>query len=275
MLALSIKASARGFALRFARPRLNSKAFPGGNGIGGILLGLFQAFSLRCAQIDEAIRRGDDARVNRLDYSIVMLIDAIVAYKANDPLEVHMQLQFVSCLIDQYADDSDTVREYVTLLSNLMEQYFASPVPRWQMPARDGQPAAQPDGYVPNTDNGNFLNAAILEGLPDRVAVLTKDYRYLYSNTANSAYLGKKPIEMIGRHIIEFIGEARFTDGAKARLDDCFAGQSVAYSYDRNDGATVRQVRCRMSPLRDASASVFGALIMLEDIGTRQATRAA
>jgi len=236
------------------------------------LLGLFRAFSLCCAQIDAAIAAGDDARVNMLDCSIEPLVDAILGYPAVNILEVHTQLEFVGCLIDQYAEDSESVRGYVALLSELMEKYFGGAAPRWRMPPVERRPVAAPLAFTPNVDNGNFLNAAILDAMPDRVAVLTRDYRYLYSNTVNSTYLRRKPIDMIGRHLIEFIGEKRFHEGAKARLDACFAGRGSDYAYERGDGDAVKTVRCRMSPLRDSSGSVIGALIILQHTGAKAST---
>lgn len=229
------------------------------------MLGLFQAFSLRCAQIEEAIRNGDDARVSSLDGSVDALVEAILGYRPSNMLYAHMQLQFVGCLIDQYSEDSDAVREHVKLLSHLLQQYFGSSTPRWQMPKLDLEPVCAPTAYVPNTDNGNFLQAAILEALPDRVAVLTKDYRYLYSNAANSVHLGRKPMEMIGRHVSEFIGEKRFSEVAKAKLDACFSGAHSDHIYSQCENGSPK--RCRMSPLRDSSGSVIGALIILEDVG--------
>ncbi len=236
------------------------------------MLGLFRAFSLCCAQIDAAIAVGDDARVTMLDCSIEPLVDAILGHSATSILEVHMQLEFVGCLIEQYAEDSECVRGYVALLSELLEKYFGCAVPRWRMPPVERLPLADPFAFTPNVDNGNFLNAAILDAIPDRVAVLTRDYRYLYSNTVNSNYLGRKPIDMIGRHLIEFIGEKRFHDGAKAKLDACFAGRVSDYAYERGDSGTVRTVRCRMSPLRDTSGSVIGALIILQHAGAAAST---
>ena len=237
------------------------------------MLGLFRAFSLCCAQIDAAIAAGDDVRVSTLDCSMEPLVDAILAHAATSILEVHLQLEFVSCLIDQHAEDSESVRGYVALLSELMQKYFGGTAPSWRMPPVERLPVADPFAFTPNVDNGNFLNAAILDAIPDRVAVLTRDYRYLYSNTVNSAYLGRKPIDMIGRHLIEFIGEKRFHDGAKAKLDACFAGHGSDYAYERDEGEAVKTVRCRMSPLRDTSGSVIGALLILQHTGSEGADR--
>jgi PAS domain-containing protein len=235
-------------------------------GIGGVVLELFRAFSLRCEQIEEAIRLGDDQRVMALDRGLGPLVGAILACRAANLLEVYMQIQFVGYLISQDIDDGTGVTQHMAALSYLFDRYFGIHEMDWRAsPPRD-TPIHDPLPYIPETDNGNFLNAAILEGLQDRVAVLTRDYRYLYSNSANCAHLGRRPMELIGRHIVEFIGKERFEARAKPRLDACFSGLAVDYIYapDRGEGV-VRSVRCRMSPLRDVSGkAMIGALIVLQ-----------
>ncbi|WP_190237385.1 PAS domain-containing protein [Rhizobium sp. R635] len=229
------------------------------------MLELFRAFSLRCAQIEEAIRRGDDQRVMSLDRHVEPLVEAILACRAGNLLEVYMQLQFVSQLVAQDADDSASVREHTAVLSYLLDRYFGTHAPDWRVPSPQDARIEPPAAYVPDTDNGQFLNAAILESLPDRIAVLTRDYRYLYSNAANSAYLNRKPMELIGHHLSEFIGEERFAACAKQKLDACFAGEEIDYTYERSaGGGASRQIRCRMSPLRDAGGTVIGALIVMD-----------
>ncbi|RFB93511.1 diguanylate cyclase [Rhizobium leguminosarum bv. trifolii] len=231
------------------------------------MLELFRAFSLRCTQIEEAIRLGDDRRVTALDRHVEPLVEAILAHRAVNPLEAYMQLQFVTHLIGQDADDSASVAEHTTLLSYLLDRYFGTHGPDWRVPSPQDVRIEPPAAYVPDTDNGQFLNAVILESLPDRVAVLTRDYRYLYSNPVNCAHLNRKPMELIGRHVCEFIGEERFADCAKHKLDACFAGDQIDYTYERPaERSGSRQVRCRMSPLRDAGGTVIGALIVMGDL---------
>ena len=231
--------------------------------IGGILLELFRAFSLRCAQIEEAIRLGDDERVVALDGDIQPLVEAILACRASSLIEVYMQLQFVSYLIAQDADDGAFVTQYAAVLSYLLDRYFGAHAPDWRVPLPVDMKLRQPPAYIPDTDNGQFLNAAILQTLPDRVAVLTKDYRYLYSNPVNCAHLGKNAMQLIGRHIVEFIGEERFAGEVKEKLDACFDGTPADYTYARDE----RHNRCRMVPLRDAAKKVIGALITIQTLG--------
>jgi len=228
---------------------------------GGALLELLQAFTSQCSQIEEAIRLGDDARVATLDCGIEPLVQAMLNHNAANLLEVYMQLQFVAHLLQQDVDDGTSVSNHAAVLASLLNRYFGVP-PRRDLLLPQQFPLASPKPYTPDIDNGNFLNWAILETLPDRVAVVTPDYRYLYSNQVNCAYLGHKPIDMIGRHVMEFIGEERFLTRAKVKFDVCFAGQHVDYCYEQQNGS--RGMRCRMSPLRDASGQVLGALVILE-----------
>ncbi|WP_454849757.1 PAS domain-containing protein [Rhizobium binxianense] len=227
------------------------------------MLELFRAFSLRCAQIEQAIHVGDDRRVEDLDRDIEPLVEAILAYRAVNLLEVYMQLQFVGYLIGQDADDSACVTQHTAVLSYLLDRYFDVHGPDWRVPSPRDARLAEPPTYIPNIDNGQFLNAAILETLPDRIAVLTRDYRYLYSNSANCAHLGRKPMDLIGRHLVEFIGEERFESDVRGNLDACFAGDQVDYVYQRRREGR-EAVRCRMSPLRDAAGKVMGALIVIQ-----------
>jgi PAS domain S-box-containing protein len=218
---------------------------------------------LRCAQIEQAIHMGDDKRVEELDRDVEPLVEAILAYRAVNLLEVYMQLQFVGYLIGLDADDSACVTQHTAVLSYLLDRYFGVHAPDWRVPSPRDARLAEPPAYVPNIDNGQFLNAAILETLPDRIAVLTRDYRYLYSNPANCAHLGRKPMELIGRHLTEFIGEERFQNGVRANLDACLAGNQVDYAYERRRQRR-EAVRCRMSPLRDPAGKVMGALIVIQ-----------
>ncbi len=80
---------------------------------------------------------------------------------------------------------------------------------------------------------------------------------------------------MIGRHVIEFIGDKRFYEGAKAKLDACFAGCGSDYAYERRDSGAVKTVRCRMSPAARFLRGVIGALIILQHAGAAASTVAA
>lgn len=216
-------------------------------------------------QLQQAVRLGDDRLVRVLDRELEPLIAAVLAYKAENVFEVHMQLQFMSNLIREDADDRSCVRRHSASLSVLLDRYFGSETAS----KRDvvaALPIRQADANRQGGFDDSLLNEVILDSLPDRVAVITPDYRYLYSNPVNAASLNRNPIDLVGHHIVEFIGTECFEKRAKARLDACFAGNIVDYIYERRgaDGVAAH-TRCRMTPLRTASNVVIGAVVIIQD----------
>jgi PAS domain-containing protein len=232
----------------------------------GILLALFHAFSTKCAQMRRAVTDGDDELACSLDRELGPLFTQIVEYRASSTLEIYMQLQFIGNFIRDEADDRSSVIRNVQALSVLVDRYFAGS----DEPAPDSLvalPAMKADPYAEEFDRGRLLNDTILDSLPDRVFVLTRDYRFLYSNVANGEYLNLKPIELIGRHAVEFVGHENFARRTKPNLDACLAGEKVEYVF-RDDMADAGEMdwHCRMAPLRDEKGFIFGALINLQNV---------
>lgn len=230
------------------------------------MLALFHAFSTKCNQIQRAIKLGDDELVASLDGELEPLIATILAYKATSLLEIYMQLQFLNNLIREESDDRSRVMRNSASLSVLIDRYFGGASESATDVLMTFSTNREERNDVFGFDEGAVLNDVILNSLPDRVAVITRDYRYLYSNAANSEFLGSKPIELVGRHISEFIGSEDFEDGVKTKLDACFAGEKIECLY-----ASYRQVdpgkvfHCSMTPLR-AKADVIGALLVMHEV---------
>jgi len=230
------------------------------------LLALFHAFSTKCNQIQRAIKLGDDELVASLDRELEPLIAAILAYKATSLLEIYMQLQFMNNLIREESDDRSRVMRNSASLSVLIDRYFggASEAASEVLRAFSSEKIDRDDAF--GFEESSVLNDVILDSLPDRVAVVTRDYRYLYSNAANSEFLKSKPMELMGRHISEFIGTEDFESSLKAKLDACFTGEKVECLYP-----SYRQIEpgkvfhCTMTPLR-AKAEVIGALLVMHEI---------
>jgi PAS domain-containing protein len=231
-----------------------------------ILLALFHAFSMKCNQIQRAIKLGDDELVASLDRELEPLIAAILAYKATSLLEIYMQLQFMNNLIREESDDRSRVMRNSASLSVLIDRYFggANEAAGEVLRAFSSEKIERDDVF--GFEDGSVLNDVILDSLPDRVAVVTRDYRYLYSNAANSEFMKSKSMELVGRHISEFIGSEDFEGSVKAKLDACFAGEKVECLYP-----SYRQIEpgkvfhCTMTPLR-AKSVIIGALLVMHEI---------
>ncbi|PZM13224.1 diguanylate cyclase [Rhizobium tubonense] len=233
------------------------------------MLALFHAFSTKCALMRRAVNTGDDELAYALDRELGPLFTAIIEYRASSALEIYMQLQFVSNIIRDEADDRASVIRNAQALSVLIDRYFAGS----SAPASDSLvvlPALKTDPDAEEFDRGRLLNDTILDSLPDRVVVVTRDYRYLYSNAANGEYRKMKPIELIGRHVKEFIGSEFFEQTAKQKLDACFAGENIDHVFrDDMTETSGMALRCRMTPLRDDKGGIFAALLTLQDVNAK------
>lgn len=234
-----------------------SQAFKNDN-----LVPLFQAVSVKCQQLQQAIRVGDDHLVRLLDREMEPLIAAVVDYRAHNDREVQQQLRFIGNLIREDADDRSCVLRHSAMLSVLIDRYFGAD----QQPPAEKRFEVDEPGDVPGDDA--FLNEAILNSLPDMVAVVTTDCRYLYSNTLHSRFYGRQPLDVIGRHVSELAGQAFFEDAMRDKLESCFQGETLDFdSYPVSRAGGGAPVRCRMTPLSDPQGRVVGALIVMRDVG--------
>ncbi|WP_315853032.1 PAS domain-containing protein [Rhizobium terricola] len=226
------------------------------------LLPLFEAVSLKNVQLQQAIRVGDDHLVRLLDRELDPLIAAVIDYHAADLAEIHLQLRFISNLIREDADDRSCVQRHAAVLSVLLDRYFGdNTANKGRSPSSHGEVPLE--ARVQGEDG--LLNESILNSLPDRVAVLTLDYRYLYANPAHAAYLKSTPLELVGRNLFDFLEDDQVSDGMRVQLDRCFAGEQGDYSYwSFGDGRSM-PLRCRLTPLRTGRGDVIGAVMMLLD----------
>ncbi|MCJ7993000.1 PAS domain-containing protein [Rhizobium cremeum] len=222
------------------------------------LLPLFEAVSMKSVQLQQAIRVGDDHLVRLLDRELDPLISAVVNYRAADMREIQLQLRFVGNLIREDADDRSCVLRHAATLSVLLDRYFGS-----EAMAGGDVPAVAPRPL--EADGDDLLNESILNNLPDRVAVVTLDYRYLYANPAHANFLGRTPLELVGRRIFDFLDDADGAGAIERNLDRCFAGEQVDHTYLRRDEGRRGLLRYRLTPLRTPRDEVVGAVMMLTD----------
>lgn len=240
--------------------------------MGWKLKALIELFWFKYSQLQYAVRSGDDLLISILDREIDPVLTAIYEEKAGNVHDARMQFQFVLDLLSKEADDVSSVLRQRDALQTLADRYFSTGSNEiagksWMSPP----PVVALKGRA---DEG-FLNEAILDCLPDRVAVITPDYRYLYSNPLNAARLEERPMDLVGRHIVEFIGIQRFEQRVKPNLDRCFSGELVDYTFAKDVGNRTLVVRCRMTPCMSGTGKVIGAILVLQEIADRRRSIAA
>ncbi|KQY22595.1 PAS domain-containing protein [Rhizobium sp. Root483D2] len=233
---------------------------------------LIELFWFKYSQLQYAVKSGDDLLISILDREIDPVLTAIYEEKAGNVHDARMQFQFVLDLLRKEADDVSSVLRQREALQTLADRYFSTGSNEiagqsWKSPS----PVVALKGRA---DEG-FLNEAILDCLPDRVAVITPDYRYLYSNPLNAARLEERPMDLVGRHIVEFVGIQRFEQRVKPNLDRCFSGELVDYTFAKDVGNRTVVVRCRMTPCMSGTGKVIGAILVLQEIADRRRSIAA
>ncbi|WP_325465830.1 PAS domain-containing protein [Pararhizobium sp.] len=234
---------------------------------------LIDLFWFKYSQLQYAVKSGDDLLISILDRDIEPVLSAIYHDEASCVADARLQFQFVLDLLRKEADDVSSVLRQQGVLQSLSDRYFAGENgnilgEKWQ------QPAAPMTVHRGRVDEG-FLNEAILDCMPDRIAVITPDYRYLYTNPVNAARLDERPMDLVGRHIVEFVGIQRFEQRVKPNLDKCFAGETVEYTFSKDVDNRILVVRCRMTPCMSSTGKIIGAILILQEIADRRRSIAA
>ncbi|MDQ0320664.1 PAS domain S-box-containing protein [Pararhizobium capsulatum DSM 1112] len=231
---------------------------------------LIELFWFKYAQLQQAARAGDDLLMEILGQEIDPVLLAIYEEVASNVAEARLQFQFVLDLLQKEADDLSSVLRQRGALETLADRYFGEA----GYSSTKADPIGIPSIRKARMDEG-FLNEAILDCMPDRIAVITRDYRYLYTNPINAARLDERPMDLVGRHVVEFVGLQRFEKRVKPNLDRCFSGEPVDYTFAKDaDGRTV-VVRCRMTPCRSSTGKIIGAILILQEIADRRRSIAA
>ena len=224
---------------------------------------LVELFWFKYSQLQHAVKTGNERLISMLDREIEPALAAVLHKEAADVSDLKTQLQFVVDLLREEAEDKACVLRQAHNFKLLLDRYFGTE--EAVLPFRVELPETGRPVMSPRVVEDGLINEAILDSLPDRVAVITTDYRYLYSNPLNAGSFSEKPIDLVGRHIVEFIGMQRFESRVKRHLDRCFAGEIVEYDYlSPRRGSAI--TRCRMTPCMSAAGNVLGAILVLQEV---------
>ncbi|NHT78496.1 PAS domain-containing protein [Rhizobiaceae bacterium CRRU44] len=236
---------------------------------------LIDLFWVKYSQIQQAVTGGETSLIDVLDREIEPLLKAIESERAKTVADARLQFQFLLDLLKKEADDCSNVMRHSNVLSDLAERYFVESETGNLMVRYPGI-APERTALLPKVraDEG-LLNEAILDSLPDRVCVVTPDYRYLYANVLHAQHVHQTPLSLIGRTILEFAGLQFFEDNLKPRLDRCFGGETVDTTYAREIGGRTIVIRSRMTPCRTSTGQIIGAIIVYQELANRRRAIAA
>jgi PAS domain S-box-containing protein len=218
---------------------------------------LSESISLKNRLLQQAIRSGNDELVRAIDREIEPLLTDLVSYRATDTDDIYLQMRLVTTLIREDADDRACVLRHASMLSLLVERYFG-PRRGQAVPAMHVPISAETSG----SEDDEMLNETILNNLPERIAVVTRDYRYLFANPPMANMLGAPQMDLIGQSVLDICLDPDARQSLREALDAAFAGRSGAIStVFRSTAEGMVMLRARYSPLRAAQGIINGAVL--------------
>ena len=154
-----------------------------------MLSGLIQQFESLANELTIAVRCGHEAEVQALDLQLQRLIGRIFAVHARSRGDISAQIGFFNRLAVRDCDDGVSVRRYTGMMTALFHRYLEP-----DAGARPGPRAKTqhllPNGYDPS------VHEMLLDSVPERVAVISLDFRYIYCNAPNAAFHAKAEAEV-------------------------------------------------------------------------------
>jgi diguanylate cyclase (GGDEF)-like protein/PAS domain S-box-containing protein len=109
----------------------------------------------------------------------------------------------------------------------------------------------------------------ILRGTPVLLAYLDNELRFRYANETHRTWLGLDPEKLIGRRVIDVIGERNY-QRAGAALEKALAGHMSCYEGELFNGSERRYVHGNFQPDFDADGNACGVFTALVDITERR-----
>jgi len=222
-----------------------------------MLYELIQQFDRIASQLLSAVGREDEEQISRLDAQLQMIMLQIFHIQARSRSDISIQIGFFNRLALRNCEDCGSVGRYTKMMTSLFDRYmdFGAELKKTRSVSELDM---LPEGYDPS------LHELVLESVPERVAVIGLDYRYLYCNKRNADFHNKRPSDFIGSHLLDMISAERYQVRAKPRLDQCFGGARLAYGYEAADfNGRLFAINCRMSPLAGKDGNVAGAVLVL------------
>jgi PAS domain S-box-containing protein len=111
-----------------------------------------------------------------------------------------------------------------------------------------------------------YLTAQVFDSLPDRVAIVGRDYRYRRANPVSQRYWGRSADQLVGMHIADLVGNDFFERKVKPDLDRCFAGEDVSHAEWFSGASGRHYLALSYSPLRPDAERVDAALVIIRDL---------
>lgn len=104
------------------------------------------------------------------------------------------------------------------------------------------------------------------DALPDRVGVIDRKYRYVWTNKANAAFYNTPPAAFVSQYLREQVGNKCFTELSKPHLDACLSGNALRHVTGHYARGRLMKFLISYDPVRDEDGAIEAAMIVARDI---------
>lgn len=218
-----------------------------------------EVFSNMESQIERAVQLGQDKIVQDLDREIDPVLEAILAYRAKNAVELQRQLKFITDLLARRAECPATVQRLSAKLAELVNQYFEDGQLRFRETCDVASFSMVPGRALAKPEEADLALSIA------RVAVISMDYRFLYCNAVLSEDLHVTPVQVIGRPISEVCNVSVVDTVYRSHLEMCMAGQFREFEAPCLTGMEGRpDYHVRLTPLRNIERRITGAVLVAQ-----------
>lgn len=117
-----------------------------------------------------------------------------------------------------------------------------------------------------NAERLSVAEINAMNALPDRVAIVDKEFRYIFTNYANAHFHATKPGAFVGEPIWTKLTDQYFADVTKPAFEACFAGRELSFVSPHPGRDPSQYYACKWMPLRDQEGRVNSVLGVASEI---------
>jgi hypothetical protein len=119
---------------------------------------------------------------------------------------------------------------------------------------------------APEPDPATTTMIDYVTGSAERVSFIDTEFRYVATSGPNADFYQTRPIRVLGLHVADIIGSARFETRARSRFGACFAGDPQSYLHSVMADGRRHVMSCQMKPVRSETGEIDGALVYMRDV---------
>lgn len=110
------------------------------------------------------------------------------------------------------------------------------------------------------------IDQRLWDTLPDRVGVIDRNYRYVWTNKANAAFYDTATSDFVSRPLLEQVGKKCFTELSKPNIDSCLGGAALRHVTGHYARGKLLKYLISYDPVLDEDGDIEAVMIVARDV---------